>query len=100
MIVQKASQFGKHFGSMCGLFPCLLHLFALFVACNLVQTLVETQLVHNCKKAIASYRFANPCIMVVHNKSESSNLLKTSDVHKVRTTMLVPSETFLLIMTY
>jgi len=32
MIVQKASQFGKHFGPMYGLFPCLFHLFALFVA--------------------------------------------------------------------
>jgi hypothetical protein len=31
MIVQKTSQFG-HFGYVCGLFPCLLHLFALFVA--------------------------------------------------------------------
>ncbi len=31
-IMQKTSQFGKHFCFMCGLFPCLFHLFALFVA--------------------------------------------------------------------
>jgi hypothetical protein len=32
MIVLKASQSGKHFGFLCVLFPCLLHLFTLFVA--------------------------------------------------------------------
>lgn len=55
MIVEKALQFGKHFGyvwsfSMFGSSLCTL----CCKDCNLVQTLVETQLVQSRKKAIAS----------------------------------------------
>jgi hypothetical protein len=58
--------------------------------CNLVQTLVETQLVHNCKKAIVSYRFANPNLTQKPNEHVCTQNLFLETCLETKCTLLPP----------